>query len=268
MKGWFSLRAFVISASATALLTVCALPAHAGLFGNDSPVPQWGLDAAKTKTPDYAKDSSSVILYDEYVETIDNQGRAVEREREAIRILQPQGREDGYCHTDYDVEEKIKYFREWTIGADEKTYQAKDSDIADVGSETGNPTELSTRKYRVVRPPAADPGAVVICESEKVLAPWEQEKIWGIQSGVPVVFEALEVDLPPGQTYAASWHRYAPVTPNEVAPNHWRWEIKDMPKLDLRDVHVGDVGPGGSYGKRQRMAGSRPVDHHAGIRAA
>ena len=25
-------------------------------------------------------------------------------------------------------------------------------------------------------------------------------------------------------------------SPIEVAPNHWRWEIKDMQKLDLRDV--------------------------------
>ncbi len=37
-------------------------------------IPQWGLDAAKTPTPDYAKNSGSVILYDEYLETIDAQG--------------------------------------------------------------------------------------------------------------------------------------------------------------------------------------------------
>ena len=55
-------------------------------------MPQWGLDAARTPTPDYAKDAAAIILYDEYVETIDAQGRAVEREREAIRVLQPQGR--------------------------------------------------------------------------------------------------------------------------------------------------------------------------------
>lgn len=68
-----------------------ATAAHAGLFGKDSAVPQWGLDAAKTKTPDYAKDSGSVILFDEYVETVDGQGRATEREREAIRILEAAG---------------------------------------------------------------------------------------------------------------------------------------------------------------------------------
>jgi len=211
-----------------------ATAAHAGLFGKDSAVPQWGLDAAKTKTPDYAKDSGSVVLFDEYVETVDGQGRATERERKAIRILQPQARDEG-CVVGYDVDEKINYFREWTIGADEKTYQAKDTDFADVG-DTSDREMMSTEKTRVVHPPAADVGATIICESEELLAPWDQEKIWRIQSGIPVVFEALEVDLPAGRPYAVSWHRQAPVAPVEVAPNHWHWEIKDEQKLDLREV--------------------------------
>jgi len=221
-------------AAAAALVLTCNVT-HAGLFGKDSPPPQWGLDAAKTKTPDYAKDASAVILFEEYVETVNGDGRAVERKRSVTRILAPQGRDDGYCGVGYDIDEKIDYFREWTIGADDKTYQAKDADFVDVG-DTSNSVMLSTRKARVVRPPALDPGATVICESEESMAPWKQETIWGIQSQVPVVFEALEVDLPAGRPYAASWHRFSPVAPLQVSTNSWRWEIKDEPKLDLRDV--------------------------------
>jgi len=198
------------------------------------PVPQWGLDAAKTQTPNYAKDSGSVILYDEYVETIDDQGRAVEREREAIRILQPQARHEG-CAVPYDVDEKINYFRAWTIGAEEKQYQATDADFTEEG-EAGIPVMLSTEKIRFVHPPATDVGAVILCESEELLAPWKQEKFWHIQSGIPVAFEALEVDLPTGRAHSESWHQFQPVKAIEVAPNHWRWEIRDMQKLDLRDV--------------------------------
>jgi hypothetical protein len=51
-----------------------------------------------------------------------------------------------------------------------------------------------------------------------------------------VVFQALEVDLPAGRAHAEAWHRFSPVKPAEVAPNHWRWELKDMPALDLREV--------------------------------
>src|SRR5215472_491101 len=80
--------------------------AHGSWFNKGQPVPQWGMDAAKIHTPDYAKDSSSVILFDEYVETVDAQGRAVERERKAVRILKPQARETG-CEVSYDETEKI-----------------------------------------------------------------------------------------------------------------------------------------------------------------
>ncbi len=215
----------------------CALlfgSAIAAARDKQEPVPQWGQDAAKTPTPDYARDSGSVILYDEYLETVDNQGRATEREREAIRILQPQGRHDE-CAIQYDVDEKISSFKEWTITAKGDVFQAKEADFSEVG-DTSVPIMLSTRKARVVHPPAEDVGATIVCESEELLAPWDQEKIWDIQSGIPVVFEALELDLPPGCAYSESWHRFAPVKATEIAPSHWRWEIKDMPRLDLRDV--------------------------------
>src|SRR5579864_5307891 len=89
---------------AMVLLFACS-PGHASWFSKGQPVPQWGLDAAKTKTPEYAKDSAAVILFDEYIESIDEQGRAVEREREAIRILKPQGR-GNTCEVSYDETEK------------------------------------------------------------------------------------------------------------------------------------------------------------------
>jgi len=224
----------VVLIVAAAMLVGTALPVHAGMFGKDAPVPQWGLDAAKTPTPSYAGDSASVILSDEYVETIDDNGRAVEREREAIRILKPQGREAG-CRTSYDVDEKINYFREWTLTADGKTFQAKDTDFVDFG-DTAVPVMLSTERSRIVHPPAADVGATILCESEELMAPWSREKVWHIQEGIPFVYEALEIDLPPGGHFAESWHEYQPVKPAEVAPNHLRWEIKDMPRLDLREV--------------------------------
>ena len=219
---------------AAALLLLANLPAHAGLFSKSQPVPQWGLDAARTKTPDYAKDAAAVVLFDEYLETVDGQGRAVERERQAIRILKPQGRGTS-CNVEYDVDEKINYFRVWTIGADEKQYPAQDTDFIEEG-DTGVPIMLSTRKVRVAHPLAVDVGAVVLCESEELMTPYSQEEVWSIQGGYPIVDEELEVDLPAGRAHTESWHNHDGVKGVEVAPNHWRWEIKDMPALILRDL--------------------------------
>ena len=130
---------------AAALLVLLCQPCPANRFGGKQDLPQWGLDAAKTPIPAYVKDAAAVVLFDEYLETVDAQGRAVEREREAMRILKPQGRHDAMCSVDYDVDEKINYFREWTIAADEKQYQAQDTDFADVG-DTSIPIMLSTGK--------------------------------------------------------------------------------------------------------------------------
>jgi hypothetical protein len=217
-----------------ALLVTAADPVHANWFGKDTKVPDWGLEAYKTPTPAYAKDAAAIILFDEYVETIDAQGRSVEREREAIRILKPQGRGNS-CEISSDVDEKVNYFRVWTIAADEKQYMAQDTDFSEEG-DTGVPVMLSTRKSRVAHPPAVDVGATVICESEELLEPYSQEKVWQVQNGIPVVFQALEIDLPSGRPHSESWHGFQPVKPVEVAPNHWRWEIKDMPALTLRDI--------------------------------
>ena len=211
-----------------------AAPVSASIFGNKAEPPQWGLDAAKARTPAYASDAAAVILSDEYVETIDAQGRALEREREVIRVLKPQGR-GNTCEVSYDVDEKVNYFRVWTIAADEKRYQAKETDFTNEG-DTSVPIMLSTRRSRIAHPPAVDADATIICESEELLEPYLQEKVWSVQSGIPILFEALEVDLPPGRSHEESWHQSAGVKAVEVAPNHWRWEIKDEPALILRDI--------------------------------
>jgi hypothetical protein len=223
-------RLFLCSA-----LLLAGLAAHASWFSRGQPVPQWAVDAAKAPTPSYAKDSASLVLYDEYVETVDAQGRAVERKREATRILKPQGR-DTICAVSYDETEKINYFRAWTIAADEKnTYQAQDTDFLEHG-DTDVPIMLSSRKTRIVQPPAADVGAVIVCESEELMEPYLQEKMWLFQRSIPVVSEALEIDLPQGRSQFNSWHNHEAMKPVEVSPGHFRWELKDVPALTLRDI--------------------------------
>ena len=219
---------------AAAMFAAASAPGWAGIFNHNQPLPDWAVQASKTHTPEYAKDAPAVILYDEYVETIDGNGRATEREREAIRILKPQGRQNT-CEVGYDVDEKINYFRVWTVTANAKQYMAQDTEFAEVG-DTRIPVMLSTYKTRVAHPPEVDVGATIFCESEEILQPYVHEKVWHIQSGIPIVFQALEIDLPPGRAHSAAWHSFKPIAPIEAAPNHWRWELKDIPALDLRDV--------------------------------
>jgi transglutaminase-like putative cysteine protease len=228
--------------SLPALISLAAIaafiaPAPAAARDKPEPAPQWAVDAAKTPTPANIKDAPAVILFDEYLITIDNDNHAVERERKAVRILKPQGRQYGTCYAAYDIDEKLNYFRSWTIDSTGRQFQAMESDFTDFGAYD-EPVLQMTERVRVVKPPASDPGAVVACEIEERLQPYMSEEIWNLQKEIPVVSQSLELDLPPGGHFATSWHRTPALQPTELASNHLRWEMKDTPALDLENLHA------------------------------
>ena len=206
-------------------------------WAKNQPAPDWAVEAAKTATPASAESASSLLLFSEKVEHFDKDGRMVEHIRTATRILKPQGREDAYCAVVWDVDEKIISLHSWTIAADGKQFEAKDTDAFEEGGG-GTRAMIFAKKVKVIRPLAADPGNTVICESEELLPSYQHEIPWHFQRDYPVVAESLEVDLPAGAKFAESWHRYTAVKPKEVSPNHWRWDLHDVPALDLRNLHA------------------------------
>lgn len=201
------------------------------------PAPDWAVEAAKTPTPANVGDASAVILLDDYLITVDDQNHAMERERSAVRILKPQGREYSHCEAEYDKDEKLDYFHSWTITADGRQLQAMDTDFMDVGAYAGA-DEQETERFRLLKPPGSDPGAVVTCEIETHLRPYMNSDDWLIQAPIPVVNEGLELALPAGGHYSESWGHHTPIRPDETSDNHLRWEIKDMPALDLENLHA------------------------------
>ncbi len=139
-----------IQFAAAALLVCGALAAHGGMFGKDSPVPQWGLDAAKTPTPGLRQrcrlgDSLRRIPGD-------HRRRRAARwsaEREAIRILKPQGAQRGTARSRTTSTKRSTTSASGPSAPTRKHYQAKDTDFADVG-DTSDSNMLSTEKARIV----------------------------------------------------------------------------------------------------------------------
>jgi hypothetical protein len=222
---------------ALAAFGCAAFCASAAWAAKPQPAPQWAVDAAQTPTPAIAKNAAAAILMDEYTISVDEANRAVERERYAVRILKPQGRRYAHCEAEYDIDEKLNYFHSWTIGADGKQFQAMPADFADVGAYDAPILQFSER-IRELNPPGADPGAVVVCETEELLQPYMREEMWQVQHSIPAINQSLELDLAPGGHYADSWHRFPPVKPVELAGNRLRWEVKEMPALDLENIHA------------------------------
>ena len=211
-----------------------SLPAIA--WERSEPAPQWALDAAKTPTPSTASKAAAVVLFHEYRIIVDARNHAIERELYAVRILKPQGRKYARCTASYDVDSKLNYFRAWTFTADGKVLPAKVADFTDQGEAEADILQF-TERVRILAPPGGDPGAVVACETETQLRPYISEEAWQIQDPIPVLNEALDLSLPAGMHFAASWHNSAPIRPTETPDNHLRWEIKEMPALDLENIH-------------------------------
>lgn len=132
-RGAFAqVRCFALLAAAAWIALAGAQPALAR--DKNVPVPEWVVDAAKTPTPPTASHAPAVVLYDEYLITVDEQNHAVETERYAVRILEPQGREHAHCDAEYDTDEKLDSFYAWTIAASGRQFQAKETDFRDVGA--------------------------------------------------------------------------------------------------------------------------------------
>lgn len=235
MQKHFSISRILAVASCCA--TVLASSHFAAAREKSQPAPDWAVEAAKTPTPANAGDAAAVILLDDYLITVDGQNHAVERERYAVRILKPQGREYSHCIAEYDTDEKLNYFHSWTITADGRQLQAMDTDFADVGAY-GDADMQATDRFRMLKPPGSDPGAVVTCETEFHMRSYMSSEDWQIQAPIPVVSEGLELALPPGGHYADSWGHFTAVKPIETSDNHLRWEIKDVPALDLENLHA------------------------------
>ncbi len=205
------------------------------IFSGKAPTPDWAVAAAKLPTPASAADARAIILLDDTIVTVDEQGHAVEHERTVTRILKPQGRDEGVCVAQYSEGTRINLLRAWTITAEGRQMQALEADTAEFG-DTSVPTMLSTNKARVAHPPGVDPGASVACETEVTIPAYIQEENWEVQHRIPVLAESLELDLPAARKYSDSWRDWPAVKPTEIASNHFKWQVADIPALDLREI--------------------------------
>jgi hypothetical protein len=201
-----------------------------------TPFPDWITQAAASLLPRYPARTRAVVLLDDKLVTVGPDGRATERERMVLKILRPQGREDAHLIAWYNKDNKLNSYHAWSIGPDGHQYTIKDDEIRDVGYEGGGMLYVDLRA-KVVNPPGADPNGVVAYEAVRQIANYgESETSWHFQGDNPVHRSVFEIDLPVGWKSYTAWLRHEAATGSEVAPNHWRWELGDVPPIDLDDV--------------------------------
>lgn len=206
-------------------------------LASSNQLPDWVVGAASTALlPRYAPETKAVILLDDDLITVGPDGKTTERERKVVKILRPQGREYAEVVAWYSKDNKLNSFHAWSIGPDGHQYTIKDEDVHDQAlGEWG--ILYNDLRGKVVHAPGSDPGGVVAYEVVRQLADYgEREQTWSFQESIPIHKAVFEVDLPPGWKNYTAWLHHEAVNGAEAAPNHWHWEIEDVPAIDLSDV--------------------------------
>ncbi len=202
-----------------------------------NPLPDWVIGAATNdQLPRYPGEPKAVVLLNDTLITVSPDGKATERERRVIKILRPQGREYAEIVAWYSKDNKMNSFHAWSIGPDGHQYTIKDEEVRDEAlGEWG--ILYDDIRGKIVRPPGADLNGVVAYEAVRQLANYgDGEKTWRFQRSIPIHKAVFEVDLPPGWKNYTAWLHHDAIAPTEVAPNRLRWELQDVPAIDLSGV--------------------------------
>lgn len=209
-----------------------------GAYASSNPqLPDWVMQAAAPSTPFPAswRDARAVFLLEDTLVTVQPDGHATQRYRAVVKILRPQGRQFATPIAAFSKDAKLNSFHVWSIGPDGHHYAMKDADYVERGVAPEGILYVDER-IKTASAPGADPGGIIAWETEEQIPNYIAEDTWGFQNPVPTVHSGYEIDLPPGWHQYAVWSHHAPVSPAEVAPNHFRWEQTNIDGIDLEDV--------------------------------
>jgi Domain of Unknown Function with PDB structure (DUF3857)/Transglutaminase-like superfamily len=216
---------------AVSAFTFCIV--SSGWAAKDS-VPDWVRAAAAQTVPAYPPRTNAVVLLDDTTYTVAPDGRATEHYRRVVKILRPEGRDEGIVHVNFDKDTKILSLHTWAIGHDGHEYALKDNEYRDIGVGEGD--LLFDEKYRIAKAPGSDPGGIVAYEYEQQMRPYRAEKVWFFQEDIPSLKQVFTLELPAGFSQSTVWSHHAPVNGIDLEHGRLRWELENIPGIDLEDV--------------------------------
>src|ERR1700691_6314442 len=95
-----------LTTAAAALAMLCSAPR-----ARADNAPDWLRTAAQEKLPDYPNDAVAVVLLDDQITTVKDNGVIEARHRYACKLLRPEAiRSYGYAPVEFDGETKVSFF--------------------------------------------------------------------------------------------------------------------------------------------------------------
>jgi hypothetical protein len=217
----------LVAAAALAAILVCSSPR--ALAGDSAP--DWLRSAAQEKLPEISKDAVAVILLDEQVTTVKDNGDIETRHRRAYKLLRPESHRDySYVSVNFDNETKITFFKAWTITPDGKQMEVKDKDAVEIS--VGDFEVFSDNRAKYIEFPEAHPGSIVGYEYVQKHRPFVFEDSWDFQNRVPTVLARFSLVLPPGWEFTNYWSNAPKQEPQSPLTNEYVWEVQNISGLE------------------------------------
>ena len=216
--------------SSSFLLLALTLPGFGSPAAATADVPMWLRALAMLPAKTYADDVNTVVLLDENITTVKENGDLVRHGRRAVRILRPEGRNRAAVYyVEYNVDSKVNYIRGWSITNKGQEYETKPGDVAESNISTYE--VYSDAKVKVIRVPGADVGTVVGFEYEELEHPYTFHDTWRFQESAPVERSRYELHLASGWRFKSDWTNHKEEKPTEEN-GAVQWQLTDIPRIE------------------------------------
>jgi hypothetical protein len=192
-------------------------------------VPDWVRAAAAKPAGKYPSDTHAVVLLDDSTVNVTAPGEMEFSRRRVVRILRPEGRNEGKLSVYLNAGDKVLGIHAWTLDHENREYEVKDKEFIEVSPfQEMLYTDI---KYRAAAAPAANPGSVIALEYSVRRHTFVDQTHWFFQEDIPVDETRLTLQLPPGWEYKASWANQPGREPAQLGPNRWQWTYTDLPGI-------------------------------------
>ena len=198
-------------------------------FADDSP-PSWMKQAAATSVPSYDKEVSAVVLYNEQLVTLGNDGVMTTTENYAVRVLTREGRKKAVATALYLVSSgKVRDIQGWLIRPDGTSKNYDKKSVLDIISD---PDDVYN-EYRVKIIDGSDDadagyvfGYTIVSEDRPL---YFQEK-WFSQDNLPTLMSRYTLNLPSGWKASGITFNHAPLAP-QISGTSYTWELRNLPYI-------------------------------------
>jgi Domain of Unknown Function with PDB structure (DUF3857)/Transglutaminase-like superfamily len=192
--------------------------------------PEWVKQASAQTLPTYPADTNAVVLLSDEDMSITAPGDYVDHRRRVVKILRPDGREEGKLWIHLGHEEKLLSLHAWSIDKTGREYELREKDFTEQ-----NPFYHSFYediRYRTARAPSSEPGSVIALEYEVRRHAWHNQLHWILQEDIPVRETKFTLQIPQEWEYKVAWSGGKSVEPVAAGTGRWEWTKRDLPALE------------------------------------